>query len=207
MPGIKKIILSIIAAATLLSGCSVNFNDNVEILGDGRPQMKRMDPKTEKNIRELAGALLSLGPNISRNEAVELAHDSYVYPMYLAEKWELTWPPMYHNTLRNSGARKLGLCTDWAKAMTDMARKKHLRTMDVYWGVAFRGDPWREHSTLIVTAKGQPFDTGIILDPWRNSGKLYWIRHLEDPVYVWKYHAGPYAPLPKAGSPVGRIVQ
>lgn len=206
MSGMKKIILLIITTA-LVSGCSVSFNNNVELLPDGRPQMKRMNLKIENNIRELAGALLALGPNISRAEAVELAHDSYTYPMYLAEEWDLAWPPMYHNTLRNSGARKLGLCTDWAKAMTDMARKKNMKTMDVYWGVAFRGDPWREHSTLIVTAKGQPFDTGIILDPWRNSGKLYWIKHLEDPTYVWKYHAGPYKPLPKAGRPVGRVIQ
>ncbi len=204
--GLQKIILSCFAV-TLLSGCSVSFHDNVELLADGRPQMKRMDSKTERNIRELAGALLALGPNISRTEAVELAHDAYVYPMYLADDWELTWPPMYHNTLRNSGARKKGLCTDWAKAMTDMARRKNMKTMDVYWGVAFKGDPWREHSTLLVTAKGQPFDTGIILDPWRNSGKLYWSKHLEDPTYVWKYHAGPYGPLPRIGRRVRRIIR
>jgi hypothetical protein len=26
----------------------------------------------------------------------------------------------------------------------------------------------------VVTAKGQPFEEGIVLDAWRRSGKLYW---------------------------------
>ncbi|MEZ5477891.1 MAG: hypothetical protein R3E95_10535 [Thiolinea sp.] len=192
--------------AALLSGCSVNYS-NVALLPDGRPQLTVMAPKMEQNIRELAGALLALGPGVRREEAIEVAHDAYAYPLYLANEWDLTWPPMYHNTLRNSGARKKGLCTDWAKAMVDHMRQKNLQSMDVYWGVAYKGDPWREHSTLLVTAKGQPFDTGIILDPWRNSGKLYWVKHLDDPSYKWKYHAGPFGPLPPPGPRVKRILQ
>ncbi|MGB0845216.1 MAG: hypothetical protein ACPGSM_00750 [Thiolinea sp.] len=203
---VAKTIIAPLLALTLLSACSVSYN-NVNLLADGRPQMKVMTPKVEKGVRELAGALLALGPNIKRSEAIEVAHDAYTYPLYLADKWDLTWPPMYHNTLRNSGARKWGLCTDWAKAMIDHMRKKHLKTMDLYWGVAFKGDPWREHSTLVVTAKGKPFDTGIILDPWRNSGKLYWLHHVNDPTYVWKYHAGPFGPLPRSGNKVQRIVK
>ena len=197
----KTIMISCLATLTLLSGCSVNYK-NIELQSDGRPQLQVMNPRLEQNIRELAGALLALGPNVSRNEAIEVAHDGYAYPLHLANEWELTWPPMLHNTLRNSGARKKGLCTDWARAMVDHMRKKNLQTMDIYWGVAFKGDPWREHSTLLVTAKGQPFDTGIILDPWRNSGKLFWVKHVQDPTYVWKYYAGPYGPLPSPGKRV-----
>ena len=175
----------------LLSGCSVQFK-NARLLPDGRPYLAEMSPSMDKNIRELAGALMSLGPGIDPNEAREVAHDAYIYPLILANKWELTWPPMYHNTLRNADIRAGGLCTDWASSMIEFMRKKNLRSMDIYWGVAYKGDPWREHSTLLVTARGYPFDSGIILDPWRNSGKLYWLRHVDDPAYKWKYHAGPF---------------
>lgn len=204
----KRIItIGLASLSMLLSGCAVHF-DNVVVTSSGRAQLAEMDPKMDRNIRELAGALLSLGPYISRDEAMDLAYDSYVYPMKLANEWGLTWPPMYHNTLRNAKLRPKGLCVDWADAMITMARRKNMKTMDIYWGVSNRGDPWREHSTLIVTAKGQPFDTGIILDPWRNSGKLYWLHHIEDPAYKWKYHAGPFSPLPPLGqSTAKRIVQ
>ncbi|HPE59816.1 MAG: hypothetical protein KDI15_03125 [Thiothrix sp.] len=185
----------ILLLALLLSGCSVNY-ENVELRPDGRPQMPNISGQMERNIRDLAGALLQLGPNVSRSEAMEIAYDAYIYPLYLADAWNVTWPPLYHNTLRNSKVRIKGLCTDWADAMVSMVRRKNLQTFDIYWGVAFKGDPWREHSTLLVTAKGQPFYSGIILDPWRNSGKLYWLNPLKDPTYVWKYHAGPFGPLP-----------
>ena len=193
-----KTISTILLATCLLTACAAKFN-KVDITRSGNPQLRVMKPEVEKNIRELAGSILALSPQISREEAVEVAHDAYVYPMYLAEKWDITWPPMYHNTLRNAGVRKWGLCTDWASAMIDHMRKKHLKSMDIYWAVAYRGDPWREHSTLLITAKGQPFDTGIILDPWRDSGKLYWNHHRNDPTYIWKFHAGPYGPLARSG--------
>ena len=68
---------------------------------------------------------------------------------------------------------------------------QNLQTFDLWWGVAYKGNPWREHSTLIVTAKGRPFETGILLDPWRNSGDLYWSTIKDDLHYPWKYFEGP----------------
>ncbi len=197
MAVISKILTALLVIG-VLTGCAAKFN-KVDMVDGANPQLRVMTPKVERNIRELASSILALSPTISRTEAIEVAHDAYVYPMYLAEKWDITWPPMYHNTLRNAGVRDWGLCTDWASAMIDHMRKKHLKSMDLYWAVAYKGDPWREHSTLLVTAKGHPFDSGIILDPWRDSGKLFWIHHLNDPTYAWKYHAGPYGPLAKSG--------
>ncbi len=200
----KRIITTLLMLAVLLlSGCAVE-RVNVVMRPDGHPQLAKMTKKMDRDIRELASALLALGPNISRTEAMEVAHDAYTYPLLLSNRWQLTWPPMYHNTLRNADARAGGLCTDWAASMIEFMRLKRLRTMDLYWGVADKGDPWREHSTLVVTATGQPFDTGIILDPWRNSGELYWLRHVKDPAYQWKYHAGPFVNTPAMDTAMAR---
>lgn len=199
-----KIIITALFSM-FITGCAVN-PEPVVMRPDGRPQLATaISRQMDRNIQQLIQALMSLGPNINLDEAIEVAHDAYVYPLYLAREWNLTWPPMVHNTLRNANVRTKGLCTDWAAAMLEHMRRKNLRSFDLYWAVAYRGDAWREHSTLLVTAKGQPFDTGIILDPWRNSSKLYWLRHVEDPAYEWKYHAGPFGPLPKRGGPVQRI--
>jgi len=200
----KKITIYFLLAL-LTTGCSVQYS-NVGMTAQGRPQITNLKPKMQRDIQELTGALRSLGANVNPREAAEVAYDAYAYPLHLANEWGLTWPPMLHNTLRNANLRPKGLCTDWASAMVDHMRRKNLRSFDIYWAVAFRGNPWREHSTLLVTAKGKPFDTGIILDPWRNSGKLYWLRHVEDPAYEWKYHAGPFGPLPKRGQSVQRIL-
>jgi hypothetical protein len=69
--------------------------------------------------------------------------------------------------------------------------KKKLKTFDLWWGVAYKGNAWREHSTLVMTAKGKPFDSGILLDPWRNSGELFWSRVPQDDDYPWKVFQTP----------------
>ncbi|HOC52079.1 MAG TPA: hypothetical protein PKI07_13410, partial [Verrucomicrobiota bacterium] len=42
----------------------------------------------------------------------------------------------------------------------------------------------REHSSVVLTAPGQPFEQGIVLDAWRRSGRLYWSGVKEDK-YPW----------------------
>ncbi len=68
------------------------------------------------------------------------------------------------------------------------------QSFDFHWGVAHFDSLWLYHSSVIVTAKGQPFREGIVLDPWRNSGMLFWAPVKEDR-YPWK-------PDPEKTSPV-----
>jgi hypothetical protein len=188
---ITKHAVPLLLLPLLISGCAVQY-DNVQPLPDGRVEMNHITPELRQNIQELTAALIALDPaTIDPREAQDVAHDAFIYPMYLANDWGLTWPPLLHNTLRNSNQKKAGLCVDWARAMRARMRSKHLRTFDLYWGVAYKGNSWREHSTLIVTAKGKPFETGILLDPWRDSGRLFWSHIPEDTKYPWKYFEGP----------------
>jgi hypothetical protein len=175
----------------LLNACAVQY-EGVQLTPDGNPRLMKLTPVMKHNMDELTAALIALDPSIiDPAEARSVAYDAYVYPMYLANDWNLTWPPLLHNTLRNAKERKAGLCVDWARAMRARMRSKHLQTFDLYWGVANKGNPWQEHSTLVVTAKGHPFDSGILLDPWRNSGELFWSTIKDDLHYPWKYFEGP----------------
>jgi hypothetical protein len=54
-------------------------------------------------------------------------------------------------------------------------------------------DTGREHNCIVVTAQGQPFDKGVVLDPWRNSGRLWYGLASKDK-YPWK-------PLPPDRTP------
>ncbi|WP_228292240.1 hypothetical protein [Candidatus Thiothrix anitrata] len=175
----------------MIGGCAVQ-HEPVSVLPTGEVRTLRMTPDLQNHIHTLESALIALNPSIiNPQEARAVAHDAFVYPMYLAKDWDLTWPPLVHNTLRNANQRKAGLCVDWTRAMRARMRDKNLKTFDLYWAVANKGNAWLEHSTLVVTPKGRPMSDGIILDPWRNSGALFWSKLKEDQKYQWKYFEGP----------------
>jgi hypothetical protein len=64
-----------------------------------------------------------------------------------------------------------------------------LRTFELHWGVAHKGSELREHNSVVITALRQPFEEGLVLDPWRNSGDLYWAVVATD--------SYPWVPLPR----------
>ena len=55
---------------------------------------------------------------------------------------------------------------------------------DFHWGISNDGK-FNEHNSIVVTARGQPFETGITLDPWRSSGFVTALRVMADPEYKW----------------------
>jgi len=72
----------------------------------------------------------------------------------------------------------------WADDLSAKLESLHLRTLVVRRGVALL-DTRHEHNSVVLTAPGQPFDQGIILDGWRYAGLLYWCGAKEDPKYPW----------------------
>ena len=92
-------------------------------------------------------------------------------------------PPQFHNFLVNTGIRKRGLCFQWAEDLLAQLDRLRVTTLELHWGEA-RADTLREHNCVVVTAKGQPFRTGIILDCWRHAGRLYWAELVSDH-YPW----------------------
>lgn len=179
-----KWAISLTLTVILVSGCgTVQFQD-VYLNVEGRPVPASLTQEDKEKINSLYKALMKLGPGIDEMEAKEVAFDSVVYPMYLAKQYGLTYPAQYHNVLVNKGERPRGLCYEWADDMTAMVERKNLQTFDIHRGTAFRMTK-DEHNTLIVSAKGDPLEKGIILDPWRHSGKLYWAKVLDDKDHPW----------------------
>jgi hypothetical protein len=60
-----------------------------------------------------------------------------------------------------------------------------LKTYQLHWGVAYRGSDLREHNSVVITALKQLFEQGLVLDPWRNTGDLYWAAVSRDS-YPWQ---------------------
>ena len=54
-----------------------------------------------------------------------------------------------------------------------------------YRVVANKGE-YFEHNAISIAAKEMPYEEGILLDAWRNSGTLFFIPIKDDHRYDWK---------------------
>lgn len=143
-------------------------------------------PVLEKKRQEaLSLLLLNLSFYVDKNEAQQLATIALEYSQQLAINYDLATPPLYHNFLVNIGAKKRGLCWHFAYDMLERSLVQKLQSFDYYIGGANINEYWSEHNTLVVTCKGCRFDEGIVLDPWRNSGTLFYAKLKDDKQYVW----------------------
>ena len=129
----------------------------------------------------LTARLRALSPAIDEREAVLAAETACSYSLELAREYRVVRPAIWHNVLVNWGVRKRGLCYQWADDLSAKLESLHLHTLQVRRGVA-RLETRREHSSVVLTAPGQAFSQGIVLDAWRHSGRLYW-----SPVRADKY--------------------
>lgn len=184
--GKKKSIrlIAVTLSVMLLSACSsVHFAD-ARVDSKGSTVVSAIDSVDNSKIENLYRAIMSLSPNVVPSEARFVAREAVLYPKVLSNRYQLMTPPLYHNVLVNYGQRPRGLCYQWTYDMGQQINKP-MKSLQFFHGVAFRRNYWKEHSTLVVTAKNQAFKEGIILDPWRNSGTLFWSRIRDDKKYPW----------------------
>lgn len=147
----------------------------------------------QSRAAQLAADLKSLSPSVSAQEADILASAAVERAAQLNREWGPTINPWANNFLVNTGLREQGLCHQWREALFPALHALHPRTLDLHLAAARRATV-REHNGIVVTAHGQPFETGIILDAWRSGGVLKWSLVKTDH-YPWK-------PLPRDLTPV-----
>ena len=142
---------------------------------------------TPDEVMRLAAAIASLGPEVDREEARRAAEISYAHTHRLALEYEITDPPIVHNTKVNLGIKPRGLCWHWARDMEKRLAQERFTTLDLHRAVANADNAFQlEHSTAIVSARGAAYDAGIILDPWRKGGRLTWLPVRDDNAYQWE---------------------
>ena len=133
----------------------------------------------------LRGRIAALSPNIRPEEAQQVARCAYTTGRELKREWQVVWPPGLQNFLVNTGARKGGLCFQWATELLLRLNALKLKTLELHWAESFERTA-SEHNVIVVTAVGQPFQRGILLDNWRYGGRLIWGPVTGDPHYQWK---------------------
>jgi hypothetical protein len=119
------------------------------------------------------------------DEARLIAEAAMVESARLAAEYRMTRPALFNNILVNIGLKRRGLCWHWTEDLIAALRELSLPNYQLHWGIARRGRLFREHNSLVVTARGESFASGIVLDPWRDSGALHWVAVREDR-YPWE---------------------
>ncbi len=141
---------------------------------------------SKAQIDALATAIVQMDAGVDPSEAVLAARLAYDYPLQLAKEYELEDPPLIHNMKVNRGVKPRGLCYQWADDMQARLAVEEFETLSLHRAIANADNPILiDHSTVIIASKNEGLFDGIILDPWRNSGVLFWSPVLEDKRYNW----------------------
>lgn len=140
---------------------------------------------TEQEIAALAREIQSLGPEVNPDEALRAAWVTYDYTYQLAQEYQITDGPLIHNTKVNMGKKPRGLCWHWAQDIEARLKQENFQTLELHRAVANSFNIRLEHSTAIISRRGDDFRQGIVLDPWRKGGEVFWARTVEDRRYTW----------------------
>ncbi|MGJ8627798.1 MAG: hypothetical protein ACSHXB_12630 [Sulfitobacter sp.] len=168
-------ILAALFALALLGACATGHGP------DGPPR------GTEAEIATLAQSLRDLNPQVDPDEAARAARISYEYSHKLAIAYEITDPPLKHNAKVNRGEKPRGLCRHWAADMEARLNQEGFQTLEVHRAIANANKRFLiEHSSAVISARGDTMEQGIVVDPWRFGGVLFWSLVPDDPKYPWR---------------------
>jgi len=176
--------LGILILLIFFTGCSIKY-DGVKLDKKNNLVLLKQSQDTQKRVEELSNMIQNISPSISRTQAYDLSYKSTYYAMVLANQYDLVAPALYQNYLVNQKQRKRGLCYHWVTDIVKYLQNYNYSTLSIYKVVANKGK-YNEHNAISVTAKDYPYDNAILLDAWRDSGKLYYIPIKEDTRYKWK---------------------
>ncbi len=138
--------------------------------------------KDEKSIKKLRDALVALAPDVDPGEAELVSVTAHTTSRSLAREYRVVWFSGFQNLLIHMGKRQRGICADYTRDIGERLKELRLKTLVLHWGAAYARTP-AENNCLVVTARNQPFEQGIIMDGWRDSGHLFWCPLKEDIAY------------------------
>ena len=169
----KFAILLSMLTITILGACSTM-----------RPNGPPMATRAE--IAELEQGILDFGPGVDPEEASRAARITFEYTYQLAQEYQITDPPLIHNMKVNAGLRPRGLCWQWAEDIEARLKRENFKTLQLYRAIANSDSKILiDHSTAIISRRGDTMEQGIVVDPWRKGGVLFWSPLLEDTRYTW----------------------
>ena len=77
---------------------------------------------------------MALGPEVDPDEAARAAEIAFSYTRELAIQYQITDPPLIHNTKVNMGLKPRGLCWHWAEDMERRLKAEGFQTLREFEG-------------------------------------------------------------------------
>lgn len=168
----KLIWLPLLLAMLIVGGCA-------KMPAGGPPAPDK------REVAELTQSIRALGDAVDPEEAARAARIAFDYARQLAVEYQVTDSALIHNMKVNAGLRPRGLCYQWADDIEARLRQENFRTLELHRAIANADNLLIDHSTVIVSGRGDAFTQGVVLDGWRHGGKLFWAPTLEDTRYKW----------------------
>jgi len=140
--------------------------------------------RDERSIKDLSKALAALAPDVDPSEADLVSATAHTTARSLPRQYRMVLNPEFQCFLVNIGLRKRGWCGHWTRDIGERLKELKLKTLVAYPGTS------GENNCLVVTARNQPFQDGIILDGWRRAGRLFWCPVKKDDEYELEQHYG-----------------
>lgn len=131
---------------------------------------------SESSVQKAASleqSLIALSPSVRPSEARLLAKEAVRVSQDRRQQWRVSGPALFHNVLVNTKIKPRGLCYQWAEDLFLALYPLRMETLELHWAES-RVGTWREHNCVVVTARGQAFTEGTILDAWRHAGRLFY---------------------------------
>ncbi|MCZ4352614.1 hypothetical protein O4H61_08815 [Roseovarius aestuarii] len=154
-----------------------------------------------EQVAQLEADILALGPNVDPEEAARAARVAFSYTDQLVREYEITDPPLVHNTKVNMGLKPRGLCYHWARDIHTRMAQERFQTLAFTRAVANADNPiLLEHTTAVIMARGDGYMDGLVLDPWRTGGRLVF-RPVRGDKYDWKPREA-FPARPRSEAPV-----
>jgi hypothetical protein len=125
---------------------------------------------------------VALAPDVDPGEAELLSVTAHTASRDCAREYRVVWFSGFQNLLIHMGKRQRGICADYTRDIGERLKELRLKTLVLHWGAAYARTP-AENNALVVTARNQPFEQGIIMDGWRDSGRLFWCPLNKDTAY------------------------
>jgi hypothetical protein len=138
----------------------------------------------------LISRIQALSPSVSPDDAKKVAYCAVTTGQELGRLWNVkglaTMMPGIQNWLIKTGKRKGGYCFQYSTELLRRLDALKLKTVEFHWAEA-GPNTISENNAIVVTAIGQPFEQGVLLDNWRAQPRLTWTQVRLDPEYHnWK---------------------
>ena len=141
---------------------------------------------TGADVAALTETIMRMGPDVDPIEAARASQIAFDHTRELARQYQITDPPLIHNTKVNMGLKPRGLCWHWAEDMQNRLNTEGFKTLEMHRAISEGRGVRIDHSTAIISRTGDSHEQGVVLDPWRHGGVLFYAPVSEDTRYFWE---------------------